>query len=60
VHVYDAHLATQTLTGANRNFALTSILHLAELLTQGCTGRTSWPTPMRSVSGTGERQAWTA
>lgn len=33
VRLYDAHLATERMTGANRSFALMSIPHLAELLT---------------------------
>jgi GDP-mannose 6-dehydrogenase len=34
VKIYDAHLAVQSLVGANRSFALQSIPHLAELLSQ--------------------------
>lgn len=34
VRIYDQHLSLQSLIGANRSFALQSIPHLAELLTQ--------------------------
>lgn len=33
LRIYDQHLSLQSLTGANRSFALQSIPHLAELLT---------------------------
>ncbi len=34
VRIYDAHLATEKLIGANKSFALHSIPHLTDLLTQ--------------------------
>ncbi len=38
VKIYDAHLSVQSLVGANRSFALQSIPHLAELLSQDLQG----------------------
>ncbi len=38
VRIYDKHLSVQALVGANRSFALQSIPHLAELLSQDLQG----------------------
>ena len=38
IRIYDKHLAVDSLVGANRNFALQAIPHLAELLTDDLAG----------------------